>query len=122
VPVETFSGLGPGDILFIDSSHVSKYESDVNYLIFKVFPALKSGVIVHIHDIFYPFEYPMQWLLEGRAWNEAYLVRAFLQSNAKWEIFLFADFAGKKFREYLAEHMPLCLKNTGGSLWIRKTG
>jgi hypothetical protein len=120
VPIETFSQLGPGDILFIDSSHVSKYGSDVNYLIFEILPALNAGVVVHIHDIFYPFEYPRQWLLEGRAWNEAYLVRAFLQNNDNWEILLFADFAGRKFQSYLSEHMPLCLKNTGGALWLRK--
>lgn len=66
------------------------------------------------------FEYPADWFRDGRAWNEAYLVRAFLENNNNWEILLFADFAGKKFQSYLAEHMPLCLKNTGGSLWIKK--
>ena len=120
VSPDVFSPLAANDILFIDSSHVSKYGSDVNYLMFEILPVLKPGVIVHIHDIFYPFEYPKDWLLEGRAWNEAYLVRAFLQHNHDWEVLLFADFAGKKFRPFLATHMPLCLKNTGCGLWICK--
>jgi len=47
-------------------------------------------------------------------------VRAFLQHNTDWEILLFADFAGKRFRAFLEEKMPLCLQNTGASLWIRK--
>jgi hypothetical protein len=77
-------------------------------------------VVVHIHDIFFPFEYPDDWFREGRAWNEVYLVRAFLQNNRDYEILLFASYAGTAFREFLAEKMPLCLKNTGGSLWLRK--
>lgn len=120
VPVDVFTSLAANDILFIDSSHVSKYGSDVNYLIFEVLPVLKPGVLVHIHDIFYPFEYPRQWLKEGRAWNEAYVVHAFLQNNSEWEILLFADLAGRKFRSFLEQNMPLCLQNTGGALWIRK--
>ena len=79
VALSTFSGLRRGDILFIDSSHVAKIGSDVNHLVFTVLPALQSGVLVHFHDIFFPFEYPQAWLAEGRAWNEAYLLRAFLQ-------------------------------------------
>ena len=82
-----FSRLGPGDILFIDSSHVAKAGSDVNYLFFEVLPALRPGVIVHIHDIFLPDEYPKRWVIEeGRNWNEQYLVRAFLQHNDAFEV------------------------------------
>jgi hypothetical protein len=120
VPLTIFDSLEANDILLIDSTHVSKVGSDVNHLMFRVLPRLRPGVVVHIHDIFFPFEYPEDWFRDGRAWNEAYLVRAFLQNNNDWEILLFADIAGKKFKPYLSEHMPLCLKNTGGSLWIRK--
>jgi hypothetical protein len=87
---------------------------------FRVLPRLSSGVVVHIHDIFFPFEYLEDWFREGRAWNEAYLVRAFLQNNSQWEVILFADFIGKRFRSFLSERMPLCLRNTGGALWLRK--
>ena len=74
-----FDQLAAGDILFIDSSHVAKTNSDVNFMFFEILPRLGSGVWVHLHDIFYPFEYPKQWVYQGRAWNEAYLARAFLQ-------------------------------------------
>ena len=56
-----FDVLEENDILFIDSTHVSKVGSDVNYLFFEVIPRLKKGVIVHIHDIFLPDEYPKEW-------------------------------------------------------------
>lgn len=76
--MDAFLQLEKNDILFIDSSHVSKIGSDVNHIVFNVLSALKSGVYVHFHDIFYPFEYPLHWLQLGRAWNEAYLLRGFL--------------------------------------------
>ena len=120
VPLTVFDALEANDILFIDSTHVSKVGSDVNHLMFRVLPRLSSGVVVHIHDIFFPFEYLEDWFREGRAWNEAYLVRAFLQNNSQWEVILFADFIGKRFRSFLSERMPLCLRNTGGALWLRK--
>ena len=82
-----FSALEPNDILFIDTSHVAKAGSDVNYLLFEILPILKPGVLVHIHDIFLPDEYPKKWVIEdGRNWNEQYLVRAFLQYNPAFEI------------------------------------
>ena len=88
-PLSVFSNLEAGDVLFIDSSHVSKIGSDVNYFLFEIFPRLASGVFIHIHDIFYPFEYPAEWLFDGVAWNEAYLLRAFLQFNSEFQIEFF---------------------------------
>jgi hypothetical protein len=79
--------LEQNTLIFIDSSHVSKAGSDVNYLFFDVLPNLKKGNLIHIHDIFSGFEYPEKWLLEGRAWNEAYLLRAFLLFNSAFEIY-----------------------------------
>ena len=73
-----FGQLEKNDILFIDSSHVAKCGSDVNYLFFEILPALKSGVLVHFHDVFYPFEYPRDWMFSGWNWNEDYLLKAFL--------------------------------------------
>ena len=73
-----FDVLDPGDVLFIDSSHVSKVGSDVNLLLFDVLPRVPAGVWVHVHDIGYPFEYPREWIYEGRAWNEAYLLHVLL--------------------------------------------
>ena len=79
VAAQVFSSLEVDDVLFIDSSHVAKVGSDVNYLFFKILPLLQSGVLIHIHDIMWPFEYPLEWIIEGRSWNEAYILRAFLQ-------------------------------------------
>jgi hypothetical protein len=77
-----FESLDRNDILFVDSSHVSKTGSDVNHLIFEIFPRLRPGVYVQIHDIFLPDDYPPKWAIEdGRNWNEQYVIRAFLQYN-----------------------------------------
>lgn len=122
VPLGLFDDLEPNDFLFIDSSHVAKVGSDVNHLLFEVIPRLAPGVIVHIHDIMWPFEYPKAWILEGRAWNEAYMVRAFLQYNASFQILLFNNFAGYCLTDLVRELMPRFLENKGGSLWLRKIG
>jgi predicted O-methyltransferase YrrM len=120
MPVQTFSALDPGDLLFIDSSHVVKCGSDVQYLMFEVLPRLQPGVFVHFHDVFHSFEYPENWLLKGWYWNEAYFLRAFLAYNSEWEIYFFNSYVGKVFKDFLKEKMPLCLKNTGGSLYLRR--
>jgi Methyltransferase domain len=122
MPVALFSELQANDILFIDSSHVAKLGSDVNYLIFQVLPRLQPGVLVHVHDIMWPFEYPREWVIEGRAWNEVYLLRAFLQYNEAFDILLFNSYLGHQHRALLTELMPKFLANTGGSLWLLKTG
>jgi methyltransferase family protein len=118
-PVE-FEALKANDILFIDSTHVSKINSDVNAIFFDILPRLPSGVYIHIHDIFFPFEYPKVWVYEGRAWNEMYLLRAFLQYNNAFSVVLMNTFMQHFHTSFFDLHMPLCLKNTGGSIWIRK--
>jgi hypothetical protein len=122
VDLDLFTALSANDILFVDSSHVSKVGSDVNHLMFHILPALANDVVVHFHDVFYPFEYPKEWVYEGRAWNEDYLLRAFLQYNATFQILLFNSYLAQFHRCLLATCMPLALKNTGGSLWLRKVG
>ncbi|NCJ05098.1 class I SAM-dependent methyltransferase [Synechococcales cyanobacterium C] len=120
VDVELFDSLECNDILFIDSTHVAKIHSDVNIVFFEILPRLKPGVYVHFHDIFFPFEYPKAWVYEGRAWNELYLLRAFLQYNSEFEIVLMNTFMEHFHTSFFAQHMPLCLKNRGGSIWIRR--
>jgi len=119
VPLEKFQELDAGDILFIDSSHVSKTGSDVNYLLFEVLPHLKPGVLIHFHDIFYPFEYPKDWVMQGRNWNENYFLKAFLMFNDAFKILLFSDYIHKHHPDGF-EPMPLTKKNYGGNLWIEK--
>jgi hypothetical protein len=119
VPVAEFERLEAGDILFIDSTHVAKANSDVNYAFASIFPALAPGVLIHVHDVHYPFEYPAPWLREGRGWNELYMLRAFLQYNERFRIAFFNTFMVHFHRERFAEKMPRCLKSDGGSIWLR---
>jgi hypothetical protein len=123
VPLEIFAELEANDILFIDSSHVSKTGSDVNYYLFRVLPLLKPGVLIHVHDIHWPFEYPEVWVFEEKhSWNEAYIVHAFLQYNASFEILYWSNFVFSNLLEELRSLMPVCAENGGGSLWLRRTG
>ena len=123
VKFEIFQTLDRNDILFIDSTHVSKIGSDVNYLLFEVLPSLKPGVLVHFHDIFYPFELPIHWVLEKRwFWNENYLLRAFLMHNKKYEIIAFNTYLQKIKLDWFSKEMPECLLGSEdtGSIWIQK--
>jgi len=123
-----FSSLEENDILFIDSTHVGKTNSDVLYILFSILPQLKRGVIIHFHDIFWPFEYPENWLLEeGRAWNESYFLRSFLQYNTAFEILYFNSFMALHHEELLKKTMPDIFKmpsskvvSGNSSLWIKK--
>jgi predicted O-methyltransferase YrrM len=119
IPVNVFEKLQAGDILFIDSTHVSKTGSDVNYILFEILPILKKGVLIHFHDVFYPFEYPKEWVFKGFNWNEDYILKAFLMYNNKFEIRLFAEYLHTHHEDVFKE-MPLCYNNTGGNLWLEK--
>jgi len=120
VPLVPFRSLQAGDLLFIDSSHVLKCGSDLQFLFFEVLPDLPVGIYVHFHDVFETFEYPPEWLLRGWYWNEAYFLRAFLTNNDAWEVYFFNNYVRRQFETFLEAHMPLCLKDVGGSLYIKK--
>lgn len=122
VPLSEFAVLERDDVLFIDSTHVARVGSDVNREIFEILPALQPGVYVHFHDVFYPFDYPLDWVEEGRGWNEAYVLRAFLEYNDVFEIVLWNDLIAQRFADRLARDFPLWTRNTGGSFWLRKRG
>jgi hypothetical protein len=120
VPLELFHELAANDVLFIDSTLVVRVGSDVNYLFFSVLPALASGTYVHLHDIFYPFEYPLQWLREGRQWAELYLLRAFLMYNSAFEVVLMNTFLLDNHPALMREKFPMCCAEPFGSIWLRK--
>ncbi len=125
VPLETFSTLEAGDFLFIDTSHTVKTGGDVVFLLNEILPRVAPGVIIHIHDIFLPWDYPQEWVLVGRAWNEQYAVRAFLSFNADFEILLGVAWLSQFARDVLASSLPdfpQAYSDGGGSLWIRRTG
>lgn len=122
VDLGIFSSLQEGDLLFIDSSHVVKFGSDLQRIFFDIIPNLPQGVFVHFHDVFYPFEYPKSWLEDGRYWNEDYFLRAFLSFNSSWEISFFNHYANLAFKDFISKNMPICQKNTGGSIYIKRVG
>lgn len=128
VSPEEFRVLDKNDILFIDSSHIGKIHSDFLHLILNVLPALKPGVIIHFHDIFWPLEYPMEWLDEGKAFNEAYFLRTFLQYNNQFEVLYFNSYMEYHHADFLKNNLPQMVETpppgniapSNSSLWIRK--
>jgi predicted O-methyltransferase YrrM len=120
VPTEIFSSLMSGDFLFIDSSHVAKAGSDVVDLLSRALPALKRGVVIHFHDIFWPFQYPEVWVRQGRAWNENYMIQSFLQYNTTFWIEFFNSYMGIHRHEIMNRYLSQFMKNPGGSLWLRR--
>jgi hypothetical protein len=119
ISLDIFRKLESGDILFVDSTHVTKTGSDVNYILFEILPVLNSGVLIHFHDIFYPFEYPKEWVFKGYNWNEAYILKAFLMYNDTFEIKVFSEYLHKHYKNTFNQ-LPLSYLNTGGNLWIEK--
>src|SRR5882724_5292254 len=87
-PLEVFTQHGKGDLLFIDSSHTVKPGGDVNFLVLEVLPRLRSGVIVHFHDIYFPYDYPRDTLRTYLHGMETSLLRAFLTFNERVKILL----------------------------------
>lgn len=86
VNLDIFQSLEPMDLLFIDSTHVLAYGSDVVYEYLKILPILSPGVIIHIHDIFLPYDYPDYWIKDVRFfWNEQYMLAGMLQGGGRYK-------------------------------------
>lgn len=117
---EITDNLDSGDLLFIDSTHVIKYGSDVMYIFNKIFPNLKSGVYIHFHDIFYPFDNPREWIEDGRCWNEVYFLKQFLAYNNAFEIVLWPSMFHNTKREYMQQYFSDTCLNPGASIYLRK--
>ncbi|HVF64629.1 MAG TPA: class I SAM-dependent methyltransferase [Casimicrobiaceae bacterium] len=124
IPATEFGRLAAGDMLFIDSSHVAKTGSDVNYLYFDVLPTLAAGVRVHVHDIFLPHDYPQDWVLtEQRSWNEQYLLRALLMyARTALRVEFGCAYAFHAFPELVVRALahPKGHGFGGGSFWFTK--
>ncbi|MFL6155621.1 MAG: class I SAM-dependent methyltransferase, partial [Marmoricola sp.] len=132
VPVEKFEELQAGDVLFIDSSHALKIDSDVAYLFLELLPRVKPGVLVHIHDVPFPFNTPFpasSWIFGERPpvyWNEAMIVQTFLAFNDSFEILLSTPMVRHYDEEFLVEkfddYTPLAEDpNPPSSLWLQRT-
>ena len=122
VELGLFSDLSSGDILFVDTSHVSKVGSDVNHIFFEILPLLQKGVYIHFHDVYFPFEPPIDRVLSlSEHMNEVYLLRAFLQYNNEFKIVLFNTYLEEFHKKFFEQNMPMCLINKGGSIWLQRT-
>lgn len=124
-PLSLYEQLEPNDILFIDSSHVGKLGSDVNHLFFEALPRLKPGVVVHVHDVFWPFSYPRAWVEEGRHWNEAFYLRMLLLCNDTFRIEFWCDQLNVKHRDRLKRALAGPRQyaddfHGGASIWLRR--
>ena len=121
VPLTVFDQLAAGDVLFLDTTHVCKTGSDVNHEFFHILPRLAPGVIVHLHDVFFDFEYPDDWVYrENRSWNEQYLLRAFLMFNTAFEVLYTNDGFARARPDLVRARCPAILTNPGGGFWMRK--
>ncbi len=120
VQTSVFETLSSGDLLFVDSSHVARAGSDVNHIVFNILPHLAPGVLVHFHDIYWPFEYPANLLRRGLAWNEAYLVRSFLMFNEQFEILFWAPYATAIAAPAAGRSLSVFRLPEGQSIWIRR--
>ncbi|HKE48644.1 MAG TPA: class I SAM-dependent methyltransferase [Rhodanobacteraceae bacterium] len=121
VPLRAFEALEAGDVLFLDSSHVAKTGSDVNFVFFEILPRLARGVRIHVHDIFLPMEYPKEWVIdENRSWNEQYLVRALLMYSNRFRVVFGCAHAYVRHRAALARALGVDPGKVygGGSLWL----
>jgi hypothetical protein len=122
--LQAFRDLEAGDILFIDSSHVVRPMNDVEFEYLHILPILSPGVIIHVHDIFSPRDYPRQWLEDYRHnWSEQYLLEAFLSFNSQFEILCAVNYLTRKRPPQLATAFPVtCEQPFGyvGSFWLRR--
>jgi predicted O-methyltransferase YrrM len=116
-----FEGLRPGDILFVDSSHVAMPGTDLDHLFLGVLPRLPRGVIVHIHDVFLPDRYPAEW--DWRGYNEQLLVGALIQGGG-YDIVFASRYVATRRPDLVADGIVARLPRRPGacdsSLWLRK--
>ncbi|MGH8094576.1 MAG: class I SAM-dependent methyltransferase [Chthoniobacterales bacterium] len=121
VDLSYFDCLDEGDCLFIDTSHVVRIGGDVNRIFLELLPRLNPGVMVHIHDIFLPFDYPRDWVVSRRRfWTEQYLLQAFLSYNSDFEVLVCNSYLNTYYPEELRTVFPTTSPKRGGSLWMRR--
>jgi hypothetical protein len=124
IPLDEFTQLAAGDVLFIDTTHAVRTGGDVNRIILDVLPILAAGVLVHFHDIFLPWEYPRPWLEARIWWSEQYLLQAYLSGNRDWEVLFAAHALSRAEPEALRDLVPSFRPGDSqpSAFWIRRRG
>lgn len=122
VPLSRFAELKSGDLLFVDTTHTVKIGGDVDRIILEALPVLAPGVFVHFHDIYLPWEYPRELVVERRFyWAEQYLLQAFLAFNDEFQVLFSTHALSRSHPSQLAELVP---NARGGarpaSIWLRR--
>ena len=123
IPLTVFQELEVNDILFLDSSHVLRIAGDVQYEFLEILPNLKPGVIVHVHDIFLPAEYPRKLILKQRRFfTEQYLLQAFLAFNGQFEVLWAGSFMHLQHPDLLEYAFNSYKRESRwpGSFWMRR--
>jgi hypothetical protein len=121
VSLDLFTALGANDVLFIDSSHVIRIGGDVAFLFLEVLPRLHPGVVVQVHDVFLPQQYPREWVVDGlRFWNEQYLLQAFLAFNSGFRVLLANNYLKARYPDVLRSTFPTSPWWGGGSFWFER--
>jgi predicted O-methyltransferase YrrM len=121
VALDRFAALGGNDILFIDSSHVIRPYGDVLREFHEILPSLAPGVLVHVHDIFTPRDYPEAWLrAQRRLWNEQYLLEAFLAFNPRFTVICAANWLKHNHWEAFSRACPVVTRaHEPGGFWMQ---
>jgi Methyltransferase domain len=121
VPDDVFTELQAGDVLFVDTTHTVKIDSDVNHIVLRVLPLLADGVIVHVHDIFMPYEYPRFFFQDfALYWAEQYLLQAFLAFNSSFEVLCAVHALVREQGSRMVAAGALDRGEIGSSFWIRR--
>lgn len=120
-PMSFFEELEANDVLFYDGSHCAKVASDVTWFFFRVLPRLKPGVLIHVHDIFFPHDYREDWVFDrGQTWNEQYVLQAFLMHNDCYRVEICNSYLAFKQAAKLSELYRDVQSPRGVSIWLRK--
>ncbi|MBY0493700.1 MAG: class I SAM-dependent methyltransferase [Cyanobacteria bacterium] len=126
IGLERFDELQANDVLFIDSSHVATFGGDVCREFLDILPRLKRGVWIHVHDIFFPHDYPADWVTKlRRAWNEQYLLEAFLAFNSSFAPAIALHWLWSDHRDELRKQWPAAIVDAAGpqgpaSFWMTR--
>lgn len=120
-PLDLFESMGAGDVVFFDGSHCSKVASDVNWFFFRVLPLVSAGTLIHLHDIFFPYDYPAEWVLNrGQSWNEQYILHALLMHNARYRVLIANRYLNLVHGAELDRLYRGVQPSYGCSLWMEK--